>query len=424
MPPASPSTARALNDRLALKLLQEHGPLSASQLTTLTGLARPTVADLIQRLGESGLITPAGESGAKRRGPNARLYGIAADRAYLAALDMRTDSVRVLVADLLGTTLAEGTLPVDALEKDWAAKHGAEAGEVAAGARGRSAEAVRRSAELLDQVMRDAGVRQLHSVAIGAPGMIDAETARLRTDTGLVWHHEVIALLQRRLTATVRIENEANLAALAEQRQGVAADRDSFVLFWLGAGPGAAVVLDGRLRAGASGGAGEIGFLPVPGTDGLPNGLPTATDCDNGFHSLVSGTAVRRLAAEHGVATPATGNLTAEAEAAVRAAGAAGPRGEAFLDAFAERIALGAAAVVAVLDPGCLVLGGELGHAGGPALATRVEAALARLSPLPTEVRPGHFGGTGVVHGALLAARSMAQQALFPDTNTPSVPAC
>lgn len=98
----------------------------------------------------------------------------------------------------------------------------------------------------------------------------------------------------------------------------------------------------------------------------------------------------------------------------MRAAVAAGPPGEAFLDAFASRIALGAAAVVAVLDPGCLVLGGELGHAGGTALATRVESALARLSPLPTEVRPSHFGGAGVVHGALLAAQSMAQQALFP----------
>lgn len=270
MPPASPSTARALNDRLALELLQEHGPLSASQLTTLTGLARPTVADLIQRLGENGLITPAGESGANRRGPNARLYGIAADRAHLAALDMRADSVRVLVADLLGTTLAEGTLPVDALEKDWAAKHGAgthrsgthgsgkHGAEV--GARDRSAEAVRRSAELLDQVMKDAGVRQLHSVAVGAPGMIDAATARLRTSTGLVWHHEVIALLQQRLTAAVRIENESNLAALAEQRQGVARGRDSFILFWLGEGPGAAVVLDGKLRNGASGGAGRSAF--------------------------------------------------------------------------------------------------------------------------------------------------------------------
>lgn len=48
--PASPSTARAINDRLALRLLQQDGPLTATQLKTLTGLSRPTVADLVERL--------------------------------------------------------------------------------------------------------------------------------------------------------------------------------------------------------------------------------------------------------------------------------------------------------------------------------------------------------------------------------------
>lgn len=48
--PASPSTARAINDRLALRLMQDQGPLTAGQLKQLTGLSRPTVADLVERL--------------------------------------------------------------------------------------------------------------------------------------------------------------------------------------------------------------------------------------------------------------------------------------------------------------------------------------------------------------------------------------
>ncbi|HET6856606.1 MAG TPA: helix-turn-helix domain-containing protein, partial [Streptomyces sp.] len=111
--PASPSTARAINDRSALRLLQDEGPLTAGQLKKLTGLSRPSVADLVERLQSSGLITVVGEAGAQRRGPNARLYGIVADRAHLAALDVRTQGVSVVVADLLGTTLAEATLPID-----------------------------------------------------------------------------------------------------------------------------------------------------------------------------------------------------------------------------------------------------------------------------------------------------------------------
>lgn len=116
--PASPSTARAINDRLALRLLQQDGPLTATQLKTLTGLSRPTVADLVDRLQGAGLIHVVGETGADRRGPNARLYGIVADRALLAGLDVRTDSVAVVIADLLGATLAEATLPVGETEGD------------------------------------------------------------------------------------------------------------------------------------------------------------------------------------------------------------------------------------------------------------------------------------------------------------------
>lgn len=60
--PASPSTARAINDRLALRLLQQDGPLTATQLKTMTGLSRPTVADLVERLQDAGLVRVVGRA--------------------------------------------------------------------------------------------------------------------------------------------------------------------------------------------------------------------------------------------------------------------------------------------------------------------------------------------------------------------------
>ncbi|WP_254711722.1 ROK family transcriptional regulator, partial [Streptomyces sp. TRM64462] len=277
--PASPSTARAINDRLALRLLQEEGPLTAGQLKQLTGLSRPTVADLVERLQGAGLVQVVGEAGAERRGPNARLYGIVADRAHLAALDVRLRSVSVTVTDLLGATLAEAAAPIG--------------GDTDTGP------AVERAATLLQRTVRDAGATRLHTVGIGAPGLIDAATGTLRDSAGLpAWHRRLISELRERLPATVLAENETNLAAVAEQREGAARDRDTFVLLWLGHGVGAAVVLDGALRRGASGGAGEIGFLPVPGT----GGLPSATDCAGGFHALAGSAAIHALAGEYGVA--------------------------------------------------------------------------------------------------------------------------
>ncbi|MFD5030579.1 ROK family transcriptional regulator [Streptomyces sp. NPDC058405] len=398
---ASPSTARAINDRLALRLLQQEGPLTAGQLKTLTGLSRPTVADLVERLQDSGLVQVVGETGDRRRGPNARLYGIIADRAHLAALDVRTHSVSVVVADLLGATLAEAVLPI--------------------GSDTATEAAVERAAALLERTAREAGAVRLHSVGIGAPGLVDPVTGELRDTSGLpAWHRRLVAALQERLPATVLVENETNLAALAEQRLGAARGQDTFVLLWLGHGVGAAVVLDGKLRRGASGGAGEIGFLPVPGTSRLPSALA----CDGGFHSLAGSAAICELAEQYGVsavAAPQEPPSAALVRAAVEAVtkGEAGAKGDddkdsdAFLDALADRLTIAAAAVSAVLDPGRVVLAGEVGHAGGETLAARVEERLAAMSPLRTEVRAGALGGAGVLRGALLTARDAAQDELF-----------
>ncbi|MFI6351118.1 ROK family transcriptional regulator [Streptomyces sp. NPDC050743] len=416
--PASPSTARAINDRLALRLLQQEGPLTAGQLKQLTGLSRPTVADLVERLSAAGLITVVGESGEQRRGPNARLYGIVADRAHLAALDVRTGGVFVLVSDLVGRVLAEASVPIG--------------GDTGTGP------AVEQAVAAVERTAKEAGaigappregVRawgRLHTVGIGAPGLIDPATGDLRDSGGLPeWHRSLAAALQERLPgARVTVENETNLAALAEQREGAARDRDTFVLLWLGHGVGAAVVLDGTLRRGASGGTGEIGFLPVPGTDALPS----ARDCDGGFHSLAGAAAIGALAAGHGLPVPATmdgpGAAVVIREAVAEVAGEAShtdaerPAGR-FLHALADRVAVGAASVVAVLDPGCVVLGGEAGQAGGTVLAGLVEERLRRMSPLLTEVRPSTLGGTAVLRGALLTARDRAQDELFapPDRN-------
>lgn len=467
--PASPSTARAINDRLALRLLQQEGPLTAGQLKQLTGLSRPTVADLVERLGAAGLIAVVGEAGEQRRGPNAKVYGIVADRAHLAALDVRTEGVAVAVTDLVGRVLAEASVPIG--------------GDTGTGP------AVEQAVTLVERVAKEAGADRLHTVGIGAPGLIDPSSGELRDSTGLPeWHRRLVATLQERLPeARVSVENETNLAALAEQRYGAARDRDTFVLLWLGQGTGAAVVLDGALRRGASGGTGEIGFLPVPGT----TALPTSTDCEGGFHSLASAAAVVSLAAECAVAatpgelTSAVGVVRAavavtrasdggpgeepaadDAEGAGRASGTGSsmltPGGEAptpgdsapllpggaapvpgaesrspgaeappppalaaaarFLDALADRLAVGVASVVAILDPGCVVLGGEVGQAGGEELASRVRDRIARMTPLPTEVRATTLGGGAVLRGALLTARDRAQEELFAPGGPPPQP--
>ncbi|MEV0681973.1 ROK family transcriptional regulator [Actinosynnema sp. NPDC050436] len=377
--PASPSAARAINDREALRLLRS-GPLTAGDLTRLTGLSRPTIADLVRRLGDAGLVTVVGEADVRRRGPNAQLYGIVRTRAHVAALDVRTHGVAVVVADLLGEVLAEAATPI--------------------GPTTTTEHAVARTLALLTATADRAGAPTLHSVGIGVPGLVDPRTGDLRGSACLpAWHGEVLAELRARLAGRLLVENETSAAAVAEHRLGRARDLDTFALLWLGHGTGAALVVGGGLHRGASGGAGELGFLPVPGRD-WPRG--------GGFHGLASSDAIAELAAAHGLA-PASSELPGAA--AVRDAVAGGA--DAFLDALADRVAVGAASIAAVLDPGCVVLGGEVGRAGGDELADRVAARLAAASPIATVVRASALGGEAVLRGALLAACESAQDDLF-----------
>ncbi|GLW59077.1 ROK family transcriptional regulator [Kitasatospora phosalacinea] len=426
---ATPSTARAINDRLALDLLLERGPLTASDLRTLTGLSRPTVADLLERLQRSGLVAHAGESAALRRGPNARLYGLVADRAHLAGIDIRSTGVSLVVADLTGRTLGTATIAASDSAPDTGTGTGAgvatgvkEDVETGAGADDGDL-LVKRTVETLLATAAEAGAAELHTVAVGAPGLVDPMTGMLNNSGKLPeWHTKLLTALRSRPGTEVILENEVNLAGIAEHRIGAAQGRRDFALIWLGHGVGASVVLDGRLRRGASGGTGEIGFLPVPGTIRLPD----SKKCDGGFHSMVSSAAICELAARHGLTTGPVagaggrgrgrGASAAEeqepaAAAVVRRAVETGA--DDFLDELALRIALGASSICVVIDPGCVVLGGEIGQAGGPELAERVELHLSRLSPLATEVRAGAAGGGAVLAGAVLTAGDAARQELF-----------
>lgn len=117
-----------------------------------------------------------------------------------------------------------------------------------------------------------------------------------------------------------------------------------------------------------------------------------------------------RLAERYGVTAPSA--EPGEHAALLVRAGIAGGA-EDFLDALAERVAIGVSSVVAVLDPGCVVLGGEVGRAGGEELAGRVAERLAGMSPLPTRVRVGELGGGAVLRGALLTARDAVQESVF-----------
>ncbi len=92
---------------------------------------------------------------------------------------------------------------------------------------------------------------------------------------------------------------------------------------------------------------------------------------------------------------------------------------EAFLGELAHRVAVGVASVCVVLDPGLVVLGGEVGRAAGTALADRVAAAVASIWPSRPRVVPTAVPGEPVLRGAMLAALAQARAGLLASVADP-----
>jgi predicted NBD/HSP70 family sugar kinase len=381
----TPRLLRGINDRAALDLLLERGPLSRGQLGELTGLSKPTASQLLARLERAGLVVHTGSS-AGRPGPKAQLYEVNPDVAHVAALDVTPARILSAVADVTGRIAGEHELPTP---------------------RRKGADTVARVCAAVDGAVEAAGIdrSQLHRLVIGTPGAFAPRTQRLRYARHLPgWHDpDLLTRLAGAVGVPLEVDNDVNLAAVAEQRAGRARGYPDFVLLWADEGLGAAIVINGALHRGATGGAGEVGFLPLPGT---PLVRHVGRSNAGGFQELAGGKQVLELARELGLraSTP---------EAAVARALTSSGKGAQLLDLLAHRIALGLAAIVSVVDPDLVVLTGNVLKAGGERLLDLVRAEFAELAVARPTIELSGIPEKPVLHGALYTALARTRDDVF-----------
>jgi predicted NBD/HSP70 family sugar kinase len=383
--PGTPRLLRALNDRAALELLLSRGPLTRAQLGELTGLSKVTASQLVERLEERGLVTRVGEQ-AGGRGPNAQLYAVTPGSAHVIGAVVEADRVVASCADITGNVIGGAELSTKDTDEPVKVVHSA-------------------VVQAADSANADLG--SVRRVVLGTPGLVDPGTGDITFAWNLPrWHRGLLAALREDLNTTVVFGNDVNLAAVAEAHEGAAKDVDDFVLIWAGGGMGLAVMLGGRIHEGSTGAAGEIGYLPVPGA---PIPRDTYRRSKGAFQQVAGADAVRAVAREHGF----RGSSAAEA---VKAAIAAGTRGGPLLDELARRLALGVASTCVVLDPPLVVLAGEVGQAGGTALAERVQHEVAAITLVSPRVVATEVSGDPVLTGALRTALNAVRDEVFGST--------
>jgi predicted NBD/HSP70 family sugar kinase len=380
---ARPQLLRALNEQLLLQHIRQLGPCSRAELARVSGLSKPTVSLALANVERSGLVREAGQR-TGMPGRSAVLYEVRPEAGYVLGLDIGRQYLRGALADLTGAAIARSALRARA-----------------SSASGRVAELV----ALADELCAGAGIDRsvVTQTVIGAPGVYDPRrnTISLAGELAGWGKPAVIEGLRDAFGRQLVVENDADAATLAERAHGHGRDVGTFAFVHIGTGIGMGLVIEGNLHRGVHGVAGEIAFMPISAGQGSD---PQDARRRGALEAAGSAAAVVRAARRAGMRGPVSARRVFEAAQAGDERAAAVVAGE------AELIARAVCAIITVIDPALVVLGGGIGQA--PGFAAAVEAELRKLSPVTPEVRVSALGTEAIVDGCLAAGAELAWQRL------------
>ncbi|MFE7423439.1 ROK family protein [Rhodococcus sp. NPDC057529] len=366
---------RETNTRLVLGCLAEFGELTQAELARRSGVSTSTVSNIVSDLDKTGVIVrDAGASG--RRGQVVRL---APSTGYVAGIDIGHRHMRVALSARDRRVVAEERVPLPNQHSHTMV-----------------APLISKS---IDRLVADTGARrsQISVAGMAFPAAIDTTTGELLTPSILPgWSRiDIAATLSQALGLTVYVDNDANLGAIAEQRQGAARGASDVVYLKLSDGVGAGIITGGRLLRGSDGTAGEMGHTMI-------NSADTVCRCGNRgcLETLVSTRRVLSLLEPiHGA------NLTiAQVVEAARSGDHACGR---VLGDVGRTVGVAVANVCNILNPALVVVGGELALGEDLLLDPMREVVMRNAMPGVTRnltIRSAQLGGRAQLVGALSIA--------------------
>jgi predicted NBD/HSP70 family sugar kinase len=364
---STPQALAAVTDRRFFEYLRRNGPSSRAAVAAATGLSKPTVSEAATRLAEAGLISETGQA-AGPRGRTAAIYDIAAGYGHTLAVAVATGRAQLRATDLRGGVVGEY--------------------QVSSGAPHTREQLESALSGLFAEYRRDvstpclaAGVSQANPVQAALQDVLSLPNAPFPEGQ---WN--LTARFLGDCRGPVRLDNDVNWAALAERESGAMRGIDDFLLVYVGAGIGAALVLGGEVRRGAHGIAGEIAYLRQNGR-----------------------TLMERLL-DLGVTTAGGLSLDMDRYRGLFAEQPDSPQAREFLELLGE--AIGNTATLS--DPAAVVLSGPLVDC--PAFADGLRHSLApHLLEPSTVVTVSDIGTEGPLAGASLHAHEAAVDGIWAE---------
>lgn len=380
----TPSLLRAINERTVLDLIHNRGPLSRAQVARVSGLSKPTVSLALSGLLTSRLVREVGRSRGDR-GPSALLYEVNPAAGWVVGIDVGRKWVRAAIADISGRIVARRD------ERARVTSQRSLIGQIGA---------------ISHRLAGEAGVEwsQVTQAGIGSPGVFDPARGYVAMAPNLPgWgRHGLVEAVREQLGSNVTFENDVNLAALAERDFGLGRNLRNFVLLSIGTGIGLALVIDGQLRRGAHGAAGEIAYMPI----GPRDPKDPANRRRGSFEEAAAAAGIVREAKRLGMSGPLT------AEAVFSAARRGNRSARRVVELEAERLALAIATITPVLDPELVILGGGVGRSGD-LLIEPIERELRQMLPFRPKLAASVLGDDAVLQGAVTIALEAARERVF-----------
>lgn len=388
--PGSLGSLRRLNRSRVLGVLQARGAASQADIVRETGLSRTTVSSLVAELLHEGAVVeqsgPARHVPSRNGGRPPTLLTLDPSSGGFVGVDFGHEDVRVAVVDRAGGLLVDARKEMDVDNN--------------------ADEALDMVVEMVPTLIAEAGIERARAIGAGV-----AVSAPIHADSGFAsrvifptWAGiDVRAVLSSRLGMPVYVGNDANLGALAEATFGAGRGVHNILYVMLSAGVGAGLFLDSSLYEGESGIAGELGHTVV-----RPDGQ--VCRCGNrGCLETVAGVAALTgaLRQTHGELTldDVIGLVRSGDPGAVRVVSDAG-----------GAVGQALAGACSVLDPGLVVVGGEVA-ATGESLLRSIQASLDRMtSPAMGRsytVALGVLGAKAEALGAAALAMSHASTEIF-----------
>jgi predicted NBD/HSP70 family sugar kinase len=372
--------------RRVIVALRRLGPVSRAELARRTALAPSTVSAIVADLMRVGLVVEQRDGQVPavgdRGGRPATRLALHRSAGVVAGIDFGKRHLRIAVADLSHAFLAEHAEP---LTRDRPAR-----------------EDIKDAVALLDTALHAAGLErdQVIGVGMGIPGPVDQSTGQLGDSTILPgWVGvEAAPAMSEALGLPVEVDNDANLGALSEWMWGAARGHSEVVYLKVATGIGGGLIIGGRPYGGAGGTAGEIGHTVID---------PTGPICrcgNRGCLEMLAGTdaVLDALRPAHGDDLALGDAIAMARDGDVGCRRAIGDVGRSIGSALAT--------VCNIVNPECVVVGGDLGAAGDLLLEPLREAlrqGAIRSAARDVDVVVGALGDRAEVLGAVaLALRS------------------